>query len=326
MSAFHFANLTPDLILDALVSVGLYPESGLTPLNSYENRVYQFLGEDRRRYVVKFYRPERWSSSQILEEHQFTHYLSENDVNVAPPLEIAGSTLHAYAGYLFAIWPSVGGRHLEPDNLNQLEMVGHQLGLWHSLSPSQPLLVRGHFSHARFVAESVAQLLLHSPWPRTLGEEFAELLARLSTALQPFLAHPYPQIALHGDCHIGNILWRDGPMLVDLDDCLMGPAIQDLWMLLSGDEAEQRMQLDALLSGYEEFCVFDLGQLRLIEPLRTTRMIHHLAWLNRRWPDPAFPKAFPWFAEEEFWLNQRQQLEQQLERLKAPPLALTPFH
>lgn len=326
MSAFHFANLSPDLILDALASVGLYLESGLTPLNSYENRVYQFLCEDRRRYVVKFYRPERWSSQQILEEHRLTHYLSDNEVNVAPPLELAGSTLHAHGGFLFAVWPSVGGRHLEPDNLDQLEMVGHQLGLWHSLSPAMPLSARGVYSHERFVAEPLAQLLLHSPWPRKLNPEFTELLTKLSAALLPPLTLACPHIPLHGDCHIGNILWRDGPMLVDLDDCLMGPAIQDLWMLLSGDEADQRMQLDALLSGYEEFCAFDLGQLRLIEPLRTARMIHHLAWLNRRWPDPAFPKAFPWFAEEEFWLNQRQQLGQQLMRLKAPPLALTPFH
>jgi Ser/Thr protein kinase RdoA (MazF antagonist) len=326
MSAFHFASLTPDLILDALGSVGLSLESGLTPLNSYENRVYQFLCEDKRRYVAKFYRPERWSQAQILEEHRLTQYLNDNDVNVAPPLLLGESTLHEHAGFLFAVWPSVGGRHLEPDNLEQLEMVGHQLGLWHSLSPAMPLLERGAYSHERFVAEPIMQLRKNIPWPRTLDGEFSQLLSTLSEALLPSLTEPCPYIPLHGDCHIGNILWRDGPMLVDLDDCLMGPAIQDLWMLLSGDEAEQRMQLDALLAGYEEFCEFDTRQLRLIEPLRTARMIHHLAWLNRRWPDPAFPRAFPWFAEEEFWLTQRQQLTQQIARLKAPPLALTPFY
>ena len=326
MSEFHFAELSPDLILDALASVGLYLESGLTPLNSYENRVYQFLAEDRRRYVAKFYRPQRWSCEQILEEHRLALFLSENDVNVATPLVFNGATLHHYQGFLFAVWPSVGGRHVEPDNLDQLEMVGHQLGLWHSLSSAMPLAARGSYTHQRFVAEPVASLIQNAPWPKALGSDLSSLLGALSAMLQPLLAQPVTQIPIHGDCHIGNILWRDGPMLVDLDDCLMGPAIQDLWMLLSGDEADQRMQLDALLAGYEEFCEFDLSQLRLIEPLRTARMIHHLAWLDRRWEDPAFPKAFPWFHGDSFWLTQRQQLTEQLTRLKAPPLSLTPYH
>src|SRR5574344_1467611 len=326
MSAFHFSELSPELILDALASVGLYLDSGLTPLNSYENRVYQFMAEDRRRYVAKFYRPQRWSAAQILEEHELALYLQDNEVNVAAPMRFNGTTLHQHQGFLFAVWPSVGGRHVELDNLDQLEMVGHQLGLWHSLSPAQPLAARGCYSHQRFVAEPITELSQMSPWPPAMAGEFTSMLASLSALLRPMLEQPVRQIPIHGDCHIGNILWRDGPMLVDLDDCLMGAAIQDLWMLLSGDEAEQRMQLDALLSGYEEFCEFDVAQLRLIEPLRTARMIHHLAGLHRRWDDPAFPKAFPWFHEEAFWLAQHQQLAEQLVRLKGPSFSLTPYH
>ena len=324
--AFHFATLTPDLILDALASCGFYLDSGLTPLNSYENRVYQFIAEDRQRYVVKFYRPERWSAEQLREEHELAEFLAAQDVNVAVPLSIRGATLHHFHGFNFAVWPSLGGRHLEPDNLDQLEAVGHQLGLWHSCSHQYQLKYRPRISASYSLALPCNELSRLSPWPRAMAGEFAEILQLLTQAVTPCFEQPVAMFPLHGDCHIGNILWRDKPLLVDLDDCVTGPAIQDLWMLLSGDDAEQRMQLDALLAGYEEFAVFDIAQLRLIEPLRTMRMVSHMAWLAKRWEDPAFPTAFPWYATEEYWLGQAKSLRQQLEKLKQPPLVLTPAY
>ena len=323
MSAFHFGTLTPELILDALASCDFYLESGLTALNSYENRVYQFVAEDKRRYVVKFYRPERWSQAQIDEEHGLAAYLAEQEVSVAMPLVCRGQTLHQHQGFLFAIWSSVGGRHIEPDNLDQLEAVGHQLGRWHSLSPGYPLQHRAAITFSRCVAEPCQQLRQMALWPAVMTSDFARLLQQLVEALRPAFSLPFAAIPLHGDCHIGNVLWRDGLLFVDLDDSVTGPAIQDLWMLLSGEQAEQRLQLDTLLAGYEEFCEFDVRQLQLIEPLRTARMISHLAWVGKRWADPAFPIAFPWFATEAFWLEQYQTLQQQLVRLKQPPLALT---
>lgn len=325
MSAFHFDNLMPELILDALASVGLYLDSGLTALNSYENRVYQFRLEDGQRCVAKFYRPERWSLSQLQEEHALAYHLAAQEVAVAVPLQWQGSSLHQYGGYVFAVWPSLGGRHVEPDNLDQLEAVGHQLGLWHASVTDYTLPARGHFSHALWVLKPIEVLMAQPRWPASMQTAFAHLLAELAHALKGPLSQPWPQLALHGDCHLGNILWREGPLLVDLDDCRMGPAMQDLWMLLAGDESEQRLQLDALLSGYEEFTAFDHRQLALIEPLRTTRMISHLGWLSLRWGDPAFPAAFPWFATENFWVEQYRVLSEQCERLKAPPISLTSY-
>lgn len=325
-ASFHFATLTPDLILDALASCGFYLESGLTPLGSYENRVYQFVAEDRQRYVVKFYRPQRWSAAQIQQEHQLALFLAEQEVSVAAPLVIAGRTLQEYQGFYFALWPSLGGRHLEPDNLDQLEAVGHQLGLWHSVAHQCSLAQRPAMGAEWSLLQPITRLTQAAPWPASLSAEFAELFSCLKLALLPVLAQPFELLSLHGDCHIGNILWRDKPLLVDLDDCLRGPAIQDLWLLLSGEEAEQRLQLDALLAGYEEFSHFDMSQLKLIEPLRTLRMLNHIDWLTRRWADPAFPAAFPWFGTDDYWLEQAKNLRQQLERLKQPPLALTPAY
>lgn len=326
MSAFHFDTLMPELILDALASVGLYLDSGLTALNSYENRVYQFRIENGQRYIAKFYRPERWTVAQLREEHGLAFHLAASEVSVVVPEVIQGRSLHEFAGYAFAVWPSMGGRHIEPDNLDQLEAVGHQLGLWHASVSGYALPARGHFSHALWVLSPIEVLVRNPRWPVAMQTEFAHLLAELAQLLKGPLSQAWPQLALHGDFHLGNILWRDGPLLVDLDDCRMGPAMQDMWMLLSGDEAEQRLQLDALITGYEEFMAFDRRQLALLEPLRTARMLSQLGWISQRWNDPAFPLAFPWFATEAFWVDQYRLLTEQRDRLKAPPISLTSYH
>ena len=322
---FDFHALSPDLILDALADLGLTVDSGLTALNSYENRVYQFRLEDGQRAVIKFYRPERWNATQIQAEHDLAFYLAEEEVAVATPWRINGRSLHQHAGYLFAVWPSLGGRALEVDNLDQLAAVGHQLGAWHARVAGYALPVRGGFRPAERLQPALQRLLTTAPWPQALDGEMRQTLASLGEALQAPLSQPWHALALHGDCHPGNLLWRDGPLLVDLDDCCMGPAIQDLWMLLSGDHDEQRLQLDTLLEGYETFCDFDRRQLALIEPLRALRMVSWLAWIQQRWTDPAFPRAFPWFDSDSFWLQQIQLLQGQRRQLDMPALSLTPW-
>lgn len=321
MTDFSFAGLAPDTILQALETIGIYPQSGLLALNSYENRVYQFMDDERQRYVVKFYRPQRWSNEQILEEHQFSQELLDAEIPVVAPLAIHGNTLHDYEGFRFALFPSAGGRQFENDNLDHLEWMGRFIGRMHRVAQSKPFAYRPVMS-----AESYLTI------PRQVLSETQLIPAHLHTAFFTILDlvikeaeaqyHTTDAIRLHGDCHAGNILWRDGPTFVDLDDSRMGPAIQDLWMMLSGDRAQQKLQLDTLIEAYEEFQPFNEAELKLIEPLRAMRMVHYMAWLSQRWQDPAFPRAFPWFADDKYWENQILALKEQFAALQEPPLTL----
>ncbi|KLV03232.1 serine/threonine protein kinase [Photobacterium aquae] len=321
---FSFADLSPDLLLDALDSVGIRAESGLLALNSYENRVYQFMAEDGARYVTKFYRPQRWSDAQIAEEHQFTLELAEQEVPVAAPIMLGGETLHHYQGYRFALFPSLGGRQFEVDNLDQLEGVGRFLGRVHRAGQKQVFTARPTIGVEEYLHQP-RKLLENADFiPDHLKTAF---FADLDTLIREIEGHWHTQwqpIRLHGDCHPGNILWRDGPLFVDLDDARNGPAIQDLWMLLSGERHEQIVQLDTLLEAYSEFADFDQQQLKLIEPLRGLRMVHYMAWLAKRWDDPAFPQAFPWFADAKYWEGQVLAFKEQLAALNEPPLQLMP--
>jgi len=325
-SAFNFQALSPDLILDALESVGLIAESGLTALNSYENRVYQFLGDDKKRYVVKFYRPERWTEEQILEEHDFSKDLLEAEVPAVAPLDIQGRTLHSHQGYLFTVFPSVGGRQYEIDNLDQLEWVGRFLGRIHQVGSERLFTARPtigldeYLTQPRIILENSALI------PARQRAAFLTVTDNLISTIGQFWHDDWQPLRLHGDCHPGNILWRDGPLFVDLDDARNGPAVQDLWMLLHGDHSEQRLQLDILLEAYGEFADFDTKQLSLIEPLRAMRMVYYLAWVARRWEDPAFPKSFPWMKDEDFWLGQSAAFNEQIKKLQAPPLQLMPMY
>jgi len=322
--AFNFNALTPDFMWYALESIGIRAESGFLPLNSYENRVYQFTDEERQRYVVKFYRPERWSELQIQEEHDFTLELHEAEVPVAPPCRINGHTLHQYQGYLFALFVSVGGRQFEVDNLDQLEGVGRFLGRIHQVGQQRTFAHRPTISLDEYLYQP-RKLLENSTFiPMHLENAFFSdldlLISRLEAQWQPNV----DVIRLHGDCHPGNILWRDGPMFVDLDDARNGPAVQDLWMLLSGDRTEKLAQLDIVLEAYQEFCDFDHSQLKLIEPLRGLRMVYYMAWLAKRWQDPAFPIAFPWFNDPKYWESQVLGFKEQIAALSEPSLSLTP--
>ncbi len=322
--AFNFDALTPDFMWYALESIGIRAESGFLPLNSYENRVYQFTDEERQRYVVKFYRPERWSREQIQEEHDFTLELIESDIPVAPPIRLNGQTLHQYKGYWFALFASVGGRQFEVDNLDQLEGVGRFLGRIHKVGARVPFQHRPTISLQEYLYQP-RELLQQSPFiPMHLENAFFNDLDLLIKSLEEHWSDSASIIRLHGDCHPGNILWRDGPMFVDLDDSRNGPAIQDLWMMLSGDRSEKVMQLDTLLEAYQEFNDFNVNELKLIEPLRGLRMVHYMAWLAKRWQDPAFPVAFPWFDDPKYWESQVLAFKEQISALNEPPLSLMP--
>lgn len=325
-SAFHYQALTPDLILDAIESLGIYPETGLLALNSYENRVYQFRSDRQQRYVVKFYRPERWSDAQIQEEHDFSAELAEQEIPIATPEIIDGRSLHHYKGYRFALFPSMGGRAFEVDNLDQLEEVGRFIGRIHQYAQCKPFQYRETLSVQLLGDESLQWLKASGHVPAGLETAYFTIVEQvLAKSKQLWQTVDTPLIRLHGDLHPSNILWTpDGPGFVDLDDAKMGPAVQDLWMMLAGDASAQQLQLEVLLESYEEFCQFDARQFKLIEPLRAMRMIHYNAWLSRRWEDPAFPMNFPWYAEEKYWEQQILGFKEQLAKLDEPPLSLLP--
>jgi Ser/Thr protein kinase RdoA (MazF antagonist) len=321
MNTFDFSGLTPALILEAIESQGIIVESGLLVLNSYENRVYQFVSEDKKRYVVKFYRPQRWSQAQIQEEHDFSIELASHGVPLVAPLTNNKQSLHIYQSFHFALFPSVGGRQFEVDNLEHVECMGRFIGRIHAVAKSRNFEQRPTMGIKEYLLIPLQELQNSSLIPPNLHTAFFTILQQV-VDLTSSLYIDIDNIRLHGDCHPGNILWRDGPTFVDVDDCRSGPAIQDLWMMLSGDRQQQLIQIQTLVEAYEECCVFDKAQLMLIEPLRAMRMVHYMAWLTKRWQDPAFPRAFPWFADEKYWEQQILTLKEQLIALQAPPLTL----
>lgn len=325
-----YESLTPDVVLDALASVGLYGDGRLLALSSYENRVYQVHLEDAFEgapiVVAKFYRPQRWSEAQILEEHAFARELQAGEVPAVAPLAPQGETLHHHAGFAFSVSPRRGGRAPELDDGEVLEWIGRFLARLHIVGAQAPFRTRPALDLASFGQEPRGWLLAHhaiplevqSAWQRVCDQA----LERIRIAFADAQEAGVRSIRLHGDCHPGNILWTPdaGPHFVDLDDARSAPAVQDLWMLLSGERAQRQKQLGALLDGYEQMREFDRAELALIEPLRTLRLIHYSAWLARRWDDPAFPMAFPWFGTPDYWRGQVQMLEDQLEMMDEAPL------
>ncbi|PHM58001.1 serine/threonine protein kinase [Xenorhabdus hominickii] len=324
--AFNFQNITPDLIMDALGQSGLYIDSGLTELNSYENRVYQFMDEERKRYVVKFYRPLRWSQQQIQEEHDFAHELLQADLPIATPLMFDGQTVLKHEGFFFALFPSVGGRQYESDNFDQLEDVGQLLGKIHQIGRQKPFSVRPTISLDEYLSQPYQYFSGCELIPARHKNDFFVALDELNKVVASQWHDNWQVQRLHGDCHAGNILWRDEAWFVDLDDARNGPAVQDLWMLLNGSRQERLVQLDILLESYTQFTDFDPKTLALVEPLRAMRMVYYLAWVARRWQDPAFPKAFPWMADSDFWNQQISLFYEQIRLLQEPPLQLNPMY
>lgn len=317
-----FNGLTPEVVLDAAAAVGLDPDGRLFALNSYENRVYQLHGE-RGILVLKFYRPARWSDAQILEEHEFTCELAAAELPVAAPLRLGGETLVRYREFRFACFPWMRGRAPELDRPEALQLLGRTLARLHQLGALRAFAVRPRLSIQRLGWEARTQVLSSELLPQALTARYSSVSGALLDRITAAFAAVGEVVAirLHGDCHLGNLLWNEhGPAFVDLDDCLMGPRVQDLWMMLSGSPAEQQRQWSELLEGYQQFADFDLRELRLIEPLRGLRMLHHAAWVAHRWSDPAFPRAFPWLAEERYWEGYLQDLIEQMEVIDDPPL------
>lgn len=311
-----YSYLNPDLIISAIESVGLRCNGSLLALNSYENRVYQVGIEEETPLIAKFYRPSRWSNEAILEEHQFAMELAQYDIPVVAPIAIDGQgTLYEYQGFRFALFPRQGGRALELDNLEHLAWMGRFIGRIHAVGACQPFSHRPRLTVQNYGYEPYQFIVEHGFIPVELKDKYCRTvetaLHRVEQCFQQVGEISY--IRLHGDCHAGNILWRDtGPHIVDLDDCLMGPAIQDIWMLLSGETKQERqLQLNCILDGYEDFHPFNYRELHLIEALRTLRMIHYSGWLAKRWEDPTFPLNFPWFNTPYYWQEQLLSLNEQ---------------
>lgn len=323
MNTTPYQDLTPDAVLTTIESTGLRCDGRLLALNSYENRVYQVGIEDSPPLVAKFYRPQRWSDAAILEEHGFTLELAEREIPVIPPLEINSHTLHHAQGFRFALFPKQGGRAPELDNPDTLEWMGRFLGRIHAVGSLQPFEHRPTLDIQSFGEESRDYLLQNGFIPPDLLEPWQSIVAQALDGVRAAFDRTgdVSNIRLHGDCHAGNVLWtEDGPHFVDFDDSRMGPAIQDLWMLLSGERGDQTRQLSDVLAGYEDFAEFHPRELHLIEALRTLRLIHYSAWLARRWDDPAFPKAFPWFNTQHYWQDRVLELREQVALMQEPAL------
>ncbi|MEM7540663.1 MAG: serine/threonine protein kinase [Pseudomonadota bacterium] len=317
-----FDELTPDLVLDAVEASGLVPDGRLTALNSFENRVYQIGLEEASPVIGKFYRPGRWSDAQIIEEHRYTLDLAALEMPVAPPLaDSQGATLRAHGQHRFSLFERRGGRTPELDRDEVLLALGRFLGRMHRYGAHRPFECRPHLTVASFGVASADFITGHFI-PADLRESYVSLTRDLIALLEQRFAalSELRPIAVHGDCHRGNLLWWDEqPLFLDFDDARMAPAVQDLWMLTSGPRSEQEMQLGLLLRGYEEFHEFDYRELALAEPLRTLRMMHYAAWLARRWDDPAFPQAFPWFNTQRYWEQHILDLREQFAALSQAP-------
>ncbi len=326
-----YTGLDPQHVLDALDGVGLRGDGRLLQLNSYENRVFQVFLEDGRAVVAKFYRPARWSDAQILEEHSFALELAEAEVAAVPPLvllqadagvELLGTppTLARREGHRFTAALRCAGREPELEDPAALRQLGRFIGRLHAVGRRQPFAHRHQLTPAADGARALNLLLAGGFVPDTQLPSWQPICEQaLAAVTRAFDTHfsasqPLTTLRLHGDCHLGNVLWRDGaPHVVDLDDAMQGPAVQDLWMLVSGDHATMAQQLNTLLEGYEQFSDFDDRERKLIEPLRTLRMVRHSAWLAERWGDPTFPLNFPFFGTAAYWSQQTTQLREQLE-------------
>ena len=323
--AAPYAGLTPETVLDALQVAGVRGDGRLLALNSYENRVYQVWLEDGGSVVAKFYRPERWSDAQILEEHAFVQELAAREIPAVAPLALAGATLNAHAGFRFAVFPRRGGRTPELEDAETLRWLGRYIGRIHAVGATRAFAARPALDAETFGREPRDWLLAHDFLPPDLRAawEGAAAMALEGVAHCFERAGALRTLRLHGDCHAGNVLWTgDGPHFVDFDDARSGPAMQDLWMLLSGDRASMALQLGHVLEGYRPFFDFERRELHLLEALRTLRLLHYSAWIARRWDDPAFPAAFPWFNTQRYWQDRILELREQIALLDEPPLEL----
>ncbi len=329
MDTHPYSRLTPDVVLNSLEARGLLCDGRLLALNSYENRVYQVGQEEGPPVVAKFYRPDRWSDAQILEEHTFGRELEDAEIPVVAPLELQGHTLNAAEGFRFAVFPRKGGRAPELEDETTLEWLGRFIGRIHAVGGARTFQHRPRIGIEEFGTEPRAFLLKGGFIPADLVTPYTQVVDMALDGVRAAFkrAGEFETLRLHGDCHAGNVLWtpdtgnsRGGPHFVDLDDSRQGPAVQDLWMLISGDRSTMARQLKHILSGYEDFREFDDRELHLVEALRTLRLIHYSAWLARRWDDPAFPIAFPFFDTPRYWQDRILELREQVALLQEPAI------
>ena len=318
-----YAGLVPEVVLAAVESLDLMADGRLLALNSYENRVYRVGLEDAAPVVVKFYREGRWSDAAILEEHAFTGELAAEDLPVVPPLLFDGASLHRHAGFRFALFECRAGHGAELDQPGHRPQLGRTLARMHALGRRRGFRHRDSIAAWRSGARARAVIVDGGLVPAPLDESYARISAELVQAIadcQSRAGSP-ALLRIHGDCHGGNILWQErGPLFVDFDDCLTGPAVQDLWMFCAGEPEQIQREWGQLLEGYEQFDHFDCSEVALVEAMRAMRMLNHAAWIASRWADPAFPKAFPWFGEPRYWERHIDELREQREALDDPPL------
>lgn len=318
-----YSGLSPDVVLDSVEALGYEVDGRLLELNSFENRVYQIGIEETTPLVGKYYRPNRWSDEAIGEEHEFSLALAQAELPVVAPLTINDATLHQHQGFRYTLFPRRGGRPPELESDDNLAWMSRLVGRIHALGERYRFQHRPTVTPDSFGGDP-SRWLQSSHWfPNHLRDKFADLYAQLLTTITQRWDGVFDlrAIALHGDCHRGNVLWTDsGPHFVDLDDAVNGPAIQDLWMMLDGSRDRQTHQLSVIIEAYEQFRPFNLGEVALIESLRTLRMIKYASWLAQRWDDPAFPTAFPWFGSDRYWEEHFLALSEQLEALETPPL------
>jgi Ser/Thr protein kinase RdoA (MazF antagonist) len=317
-----YSALTPDCVLDALETIGIRGDGRLLALGSYENRVYQVWRDDAPPLVVKFYRPARWTDAQILEEHAFAAELADREIPIVAPLCLEARSLHAFASFRFAVYPCRGGRAPELEDRETLAHLGRYLGRLHNVGATLAFEHRPALTIESFGDASRDYLLAHAFIPADLRAAWTSVVDQaLAGVRRAFDVRDVVTLRVHGDCHAGNVMWTDdGAHFVDLDDARMAPAVQDLWMMLSGERAAMEAQLATLLEGYETFRDFDRRELALVEPLRTLRLLHYSAWLARRFDDPAFPAAFPWFNTQRYWQDRVLELREQIALMDEPPL------
>jgi Ser/Thr protein kinase RdoA (MazF antagonist) len=322
-----YASLIPDCVLNAVDSVGFHTDGRMLGLNSYENRVYQLGIEDENGdasfLVAKFYRPERWTDEQIFEEHAFAFELDEAEIPIVAPLRVGQESLHSFEGFRFALFERRGGRAPELGDPEVLEWIGRFIARMHARGAVKRFEHRPDINFETFGEQPVRYLLDNAFIPADLLEAYRAASSAALAAVRDAYARAgaVDTIRLHGDCHASNILWTDdGPHFVDLDDARMGPAVQDLWMLLSGDRASMTRQFSDVLAGYEDFMDFDRRQLHLIEALRTIRILHYAGWLAKRWNDPAFGVAFPWFNTQRYWEEHILQIKEQIAATQEEPI------
>ncbi|MFD2231516.1 serine/threonine protein kinase [Alkalimarinus sediminis] len=321
-----YNDLKPETVIDAVESLGILSDARIFPLNSYENRVYQVGVEDGSPIIAKFYRPYRWSESSILEEHQFSWELFDHELPVVPPIKNEqNQTLHQYNGFQFSIFKRQGGHAPELDNLDNLFLIGRHLGRMHAIGAQTSFKYRPTITVDEWAVSSREFLLTNDFIPDELTLAYETLTQDLISKVSAIWNRlpDLKTLRIHGDCHGGNMLWRnDLPHFVDFDDCRNGPAIQDIWLLLSGDRQQKTAQLSEIVEGYNEFYDFEPSQLVLVEALRTLRIMNYSAWLAKRWSDPAFPHHFPWFNTERYWAEHALELREQLAALDEDPLKL----